>query len=581
MERRILSKIDKKLGIKDLNIDVKVDKDKIVHIDGSVDTWEQVVKIGLIAGKNRKIKNVVNNLHPKGIEINKIDKTKSIQKGKKIGVIHEGDVVIVGGGVIGCGIARELSKYDLDVCLVEKEEDVADGTSKANNGMIHPGNAAMPFTLKAKLNVRGNAMYSDWARELKFPFKRTGSLILAYNKAEKRMLNAADIAGKINRVPGMRKINGKQAMKLEKSLTEEPKVALWTPSTAYVDGYGVTIALAENAATNGVKFLLDTEVVDVIVRNSRVRGVITNKGIIKSRYVINSAGVYGDDIAEMAGDKFYTIHPRKGGILIFDKNKKGVTRATGTPSTKGRNSQSKGGGSQVTVEGNLLWGPSAREVMDKEDRSFEKEDLDYSLRVGKGSNPNVEPQDVITYFSGLRAADYKEDFIIEKSNKVNGFIHVSGIQSPGLAAAPAIAEMVVNIVEKEEGKLDKNKNYDPIRKRQIEFRKLSRELQDKIIKKDSRYGNVVCRCETITEGEIVEAINGPIPCTTVDGVKRRTRASMGRCQGGFCGPKILEIIARENNEDITKVTQKGHDSFIILKNARDLESGGESIEKNK
>ena len=569
MERRILSKVQKKLGIKDLNIKLKVDKDKIAHLDGAVETWDQVVKIGLQVGKNRKIKNVVNNLHPKGIEIEKKDKSLEIKNGEKIGVIHEADVVIVGGGVIGCGIARELSKYDLDICLVEKEADVADGTSKANNGMIHPGNAAIPFTLKAKMNVKGNAMYSDWAKELKFPFKRTGSLILAYTKAEKRMLKAANIAGKLNGVPGMRKVNGKQAMKLEKSITKEPDVALWTPSTAYVDGYGVTIALAENAATNGVKFYLETEVVDVNVRNSRVNGVITNKGIIKSRYVINAAGVYSDDIAEMAGDKFYTIHPRKGGILIFDKNKKGVSTATGTPSTKGRNEQSKGGGSQATVEGNLLWGPSAKEIMDKEDLSFSQEDLDYALRVGKTSNPNVKASDVITYFAGLRAADYKEDFIIEKSTKVNGFIHVAGIQSPGLAAAPAIAERVTSILQKEEGKLDLNPDYNPNRKRPVEFRHLSRKEQDKLIKKDPRYGNVVCRCETITEGEIVNAIHGPIPCTTVDGVKRRTRASMGRCQGGFCGPKILSILAREEGKDVTEISQKGHDSFIILKNARE------------
>lgn len=568
MEKRILSKTEKKLGFEDLDIKLKVDKDKIAYLDGEVDNWEQVVKIGLQVGKNRKIKNVVNNLHPKGMEIKKKDRSDGIKKGLEIGVIHEADVVIVGGGVIGCGIARELSKYDLDVALVEKEADVADGTSKANNGMIHPGNAAMPFTLKAKMNVKGNAMYSDWAKELKFPFKRTGSIILAYTKAEKKMLKLANLAGKLNKVPGMRKVSGKQAMRLEKSIKKEPKEALWTPSTAYVDGYGVTIALAENAATNGVKFFLETEVVDVNVRNSRVRGVITDKGIIKARYLVNSAGVYGDDIAEMVGDKFYTIHPRKGGILIFDKNKKGVSTATGTPSTKGRNSQSKGGGSQATVEGNLLWGPSAREVMDKDDLSFTNEDLEYALRVGKTSNPNIKKSDVITYFSGLRAADYKEDFIIEKSSKVNGFIHVSGIQSPGLASAPAIAEMVTGIIEKEEGSFDLNPDYNPYRKKPIEFRHLSRKAQDELIKKDPRYGNVVCRCETITEGEIVDAINGPIPCTTVDGVKKRTRASMGRCQGGFCSPKILSILARENKKKITEISQKGHESFIILKNAR-------------
>ncbi|HZJ69199.1 MAG TPA: FAD-dependent oxidoreductase, partial [Candidatus Eisenbacteria bacterium] len=316
------------------------------------------------------------------------------------------------------------------------------------------------------------------------------------------------------------------------------------------------------------------------VIQGQVKGVVTSQGIIKSKYVINCAGLYADDIAEMAGDKFYTIHARKGGILIFDKNKRGVLRASNSPNTKDRNAQSKGGGAQSTVEGNALWGPSAREIMDKDDLSFKKEDLEYSLTVGKTTNPHLNKGDVITYFSGLRAADYKEDFIIEKSKKIKGFIHVAGIQSPGLASAPAIAEMVVDIVKNEET-LKKNPHYNPIRKKAIEFRNLSRKEQDQVIKKNPKYGNVICRCETITEGEIIDAIKGPIPCTTVDGVKRRTRASMGRCQGGFCGPKILSILARELDKDVTEISQKGHDSYIISAKAREIKTGGESNEYDK
>lgn len=578
MEDRILSDIKRKLSIDNPNIDIKIDEDNIAYLNGEVNSWDEVVEIGLLVGKKRKIKNVVNNLYPKGAEVNKKNRESLILKGKEKGIIEETDIVIIGGGVIGCGIAREFSKYRMRVSVIEKEEDIAKGTTKANNGMIHPGNAAVPYTLKAELNVKGNEMYTKWAEELNFPFKRKGSIILAYNREQRRLLNLAYIAGKLNKVPGMRKISGKEAMKIEKSIEKEPEIALWTPTTAYVDGYGVCIALAENAAENGVKFHLETEVVDVLVEKNEIKGVITNKGIIKSKYIINAAGLYADEIAEMAGDRFYTIHPRKGGIIIFDKNKDGVYRSVAVPGTKSRNKQSKGGGPQITVEGNALWGPSAKEVRDKEDLSFTKEELEYCLDTGSRVDLDFEPKDIIAYFSGLRAADYKEDFIIEKSNKIKGFVHVAGIQSPGLAAAPAIAERVVNIIRDEEGKLDKNKKFNPVRKAPVEFRYLSREEQDRLIKEDPRYGNIICRCETITEAEIVNAIHGNIPCTTIDGVKRRTRASMGRCQGGFCSPKILSILARELNVDVEEVTQKGHDSNIIVKKAREVDLGGESSE---
>lgn len=582
MGERILSKLSKKLHTKDYNIYIEIDEDDIAYLEGEVDSYDEVVKIGILVGKERKIKNVVNNIQYKGMKNKKRDRIPLIEEGKRIGVIDEADIVIVGGGVIGCGIARELSKYDLSICVVEKEEDVAEGTSKANNGMIHPGHSATPFTLKAKLNVKGNAMYTKWAEELNFPFKRNGSLILAYNKEGKKLLNLINLAGKLNRVSGLKRINGKEAMKLEPTIEKEPLIALWAPTTGYVDGYSVTIALAENASTNGVRFHLGSEVVDVLIKDSQIQGVITDKGIIKSRYVINSAGLYADDIAEMAEDKFYTIHPRKGGIVVFDKNESGVTRSVGVARFKGRNKQSKGGAPQGTIEGNILLGPSAIEIPDKEDLSFEKEDLEYCLDTGDMVNSYLKREDIITYFSGLRAANYKEDFVIEKSIKVKGFIHVAGIQSPGLASAPAIAEMVVDIVKEEEKSLNReiksNKKYNPIRKAPIEFRNLSREDQHKLIKKDSKYGNIICRCETVTEGEIVEAIHGSIPCTTVDAVKRRTRASMGRCQGGFCGPKIAAILARELNKDITEITKKGKGSYIIARRAREIDAGGESYE---
>jgi len=568
IKRRILRALKQNSELSTFHIDVKVNEDKVVFLNGEVDNWNQVVKIGHIAGKRRGVNGVVNDIRIKGQKIHKKDKTLLIKKGKEIGIVDESDVVIIGGGVIGCGIARELSKYKLKINLIEKQEDVSEGASKANNGMIHPGNAVYPGTLKAKLNVKGNAMYSDWARELGFGFKRTGSIILAYDKEQKKIMNLAYLAGKLNGVPNMKKLNGNEIMKMEPTIEKKPLVGLYTPTTAYVDGYDVTIALAENASMNGVKFHLGTEVVDVITSNGKVKGVITDKGIFKAKYIINCAGIYADEISEMAGDRFFTLHPRRGCIIIFDKNKTGVSRSTGIVNTSNRNKQSKGGGPQQTVEGNALWGPSATEIPNKEDKGVTREEFEYAFNSGKRVNPNITKGDVITYFSGVRAPDYKEDFIIGMSKKVDGFINVAAIQSPGLASAPAIAQMVENIILENSSSIEKNLNYNPIRKPPIEFRKLPLEKQDELIRKNPMYGHIVCRCETVTEAEIVNAIHSPIPATTIDAIKRRTRSSMGRCQGGFCGPKIVNILARELGKDVTEITLKGSNSYIINSKSR-------------
>ncbi len=549
------------------DINVSVNDDKVVFLSGEVDNWAQVVAAGHIAGKKRGVKGVVNDITVKGKNILRKNKTSLIQKGKRIGMVDEKDVIIIGGGIIGCGIARELSKYNLKVNLIEKEADVSEGASKANNGMIHPGNAVKPGTLKAKLNVRGNAMYPNWAKELGFDFKRTGSLIIAYSKKERLLLKLIYGVGKINGVPDMKNLSGDKVMEMEPTICKKPLMGLYSPTTAYVDGYEVTAALAENAAMNGVDFYLNTQVVDVLTEDGKVKGVITDRGIFKGKYVINCAGIYADEISEMAGDRFFTLHPRRGCLIIFDKSKLGVNRSTGVINVSNRNKQSKGGGPQQTIAGNALWGPSATEIPNKDDKSVTKEEFEYSFNTGFKVNPNLSKSDVITYFSGIRASSYNEDFIIGMSDKVEGFINVAAIQSPGLASAPAIAEMVENIIL-EHGKIKKNPNFNPIRKPPIKFRDLSFEEQDALIKENPMYGHVVCRCETITEAEIVNAIHGPIPATTVDAVKRRTRSGMGRCQGGFCGPKILNILSRELGVDITKITLKGDESYIIDSKSR-------------
>lgn len=565
--------MERKFKLDTSKIKLKIDKDNIAYLTGEVETWEDVVNIGFLVAKERKIRNVVNDLQPRIGCVPKRDRSEGKKQGEKIGVIDKVDVVIIGGGVIGCGIARELSRYNLKIAVVEKEADVSEGASKANDGMIHPGNAVKPFTLKAKLNVQGNRMYTRWAKELNFEFKRTGSIILSYNKKDRKGLKLAYIAGRLNKVPGMKMVSGNTAMRIEPNILKKPKIALWTPTTAFVDGFEVTIALAENAAQNGVKFYLETEACDIKVNKGKITGVVTNNGIIECDTVINAAGVYADEIAEMAGDRFYTIHPRKGTILILDKNVEGPNVNVAI-SNEMKNKNTKGGGGIRTVSGNPLWGPSAKEIMDKEDISVDNDGFDYAYKVGSTVFDKAGKKDVISYFSGVRAPDYKEDFIIEESCKTKGFIHAAAIQSPGLASAPAIAKMVAeitkNLYRKNGKEINKNKNFNPIRQSPIKFNQLTKEEQHNLIMKKPEYGDVICRCETITEGEIIEALHRSLPCITVEGIKRRTRATAGRCQGGFCSPKILAIMARELNKDITDITQKGYKSNIILKRARNI-----------
>lgn len=565
----------------DAEIHVAVDKRNILTLTGECSTWNELVQIGHKAAKDESIKNVVNKMTVKGLTIPKKDYSPYREAGEKQGVVEDVDVVIIGAGISGCGIARELAKYKLNVLLVEMSSDVATGATKSNNGNIHPGYAAKPGTLKAKLNVEGNRMYTDWAKDLGFDLKRVGAMGFVTNPLLIPALKAVRKVCKINGVP-YEMLNGKQAAEIEPGLVRNglaPKVkkALWMPSMGLVEPYQVAVALAENAAENGVRFWFDTTVADVLTENGKVTGVLTNKGTIKARYVINCAGIYADEISAMAGDECYTLHPRKGVIAILDKAKEPeydalcnhLTWADLKLTIKNMKAETKGGGMCHTPEGNILMGPSAKEVPDKEDKSTDAQSLSYAM--GRGDS-NIQYGDVIRFFAGCRPADYKEDFFIEMSEVTDGFVNVGAIQSPGLASAPAIAKMVEGIVAgdaKAKGHpLEKKADWNPKREPKPVFRQMSREEQDKLIQKDPAYGRIICRCEGITEGEILEAIHSPVPPTTVDGVKRRTRAGMGRCQGGFCQPRVLEILAREQGRAWTDVTLKGEGSNILLADNR-------------
>ena len=575
LNRRINEKVKDKFP--ELNIEIRINERNIATVSGECETWEQLIDVGHFVAEDAKIKNVVSEMTVKGLTITPQDYASMAKEGRKKGIIQKTDVVIIGAGVIGCGIARELSKYDFHCIVVDKENDVSVGASKANNGNIHPGHAVKKGTLKHKLNILGNRMYDEWAKDLQFEFQRNGLMYIAWEEEYLPALKRRYTKGLENGVDGRRYISGEEAMAIEpelKKLDNPPIAAVWLPSLAHVEPYEVTIALAENAAENQVKFMLNTKVCD-IVHDGRIQAVVTSRGVIETKYVINAAGVYADDISRMAGDVSYTIHPRKGTIVLLDKAKTYpykpqlgfVSNKLENRMMNVKNKESKGGGCCKTPEGNYLLGPSAKEVWNKEDTSCDAEGIAYALSCCQ--HKGVGEKDVIRSFAGVRAADFKEDFIIEKSEVTSGLIHVAGIQSPGLSAAPAIAKMVENILleemKKEGMSYKRKKNYQPYRPKRRVFRKLSLEEQNKLIKENPDYGQIVCRCEFITKGEILDAIDSPVVPTSVDAIKRRTRAGMGRCQGGFCLPVVLQILAQAQQQDCTEIDFTAKDTNILEK----------------
>ena len=575
LNRRINEKVKDKFP--ELNIEIRINERNIATVSGECETWEQLIDVGHFVAEDAKIKNVVSEMTVKGLTITPQDYASMAKEGRIKGIIQKTDVVIIGAGVIGCGIARELSKYDFHCIVVDKENDVSVGASKANNGNIHPGHAVKKGTLKHKLNILGNRMYDEWAKDLQFEFQRNGLMYIAWEEEYLPALKRRYTKGLENGVDGIRYISGEEAMAIEpelKKLDNPPIAAVWLPSLAHVEPYEVTIALAENAAENQVKFMLNTKVCD-IVHDGRIQAVVTSRGVIETKYVINAAGVYADDISRMAGDVSYTIHPRKGTIVLLDKAKTYpykpqlgfVSNKLENRMMNVKNKESKGGGCCKTPEGNYLLGPSAKEVWNKEDTSCDAEGIAYALSCCQ--HKGVGEKDVIRSFAGVRAADFKEDFIIEKSEVTSGLIHVAGIQSPGLSAAPAIAKMVENILleemKKEGMSYKRKKNYQPYRPKRRVFRKLSLEEQNKLIKENPDYGQIVCRCEFITKGEILDAIDSPVVPTSVDAIKRRTRAGMGRCQGGFCLPVVLQILAQAQQQDCTEIDFTAKDTNILEK----------------
>ncbi len=474
------------------------------------------------------------------------------------------DVAIIGAGVVGCSIARELAKYRLKVCILEKESDVAAGTSKANSAIVHAGYDAWPGTLKGKLNVAGNAMFDTLAADLDFHLKRNGSMVLAFGEEELRTLEELRERGRSGGVPGLQILSPEEVLQREPAVNKGVKGALFAPTGGITCPYEMTWALAENAAANGVDIWLERSVMGISREDGGFFRVDTAKGQIQARFVVNAAGLYADEISKMAGAEKYAIHPRKGEYCILDKETEGLVKHTlfCVPGAMG-----KGILVAPTVDGNILLGPNAQEVEDKMDTETSPEGLQEIMKGALRTIPGIPQKSVITSFAGLRAIS-GNDFIIEESRRVKGFINVGGICSPGLTAAPAIGEYVKNLLEVAGLRLVKNESFNPVRKAIPRFREMDYRTRAELIKQNPLYGRIVCRCEMVTEGEIVEAIRRPCGATNLDAVKRRVRAGMGRCQGGFCSPRVVEILARELELPYTEITKKGGNSNLLVGKTR-------------
>ncbi len=450
------------------------------------------------------------------------------------------DVVVIGSGVIGCAVARELSRYQLKICVLEKEEDVCSGTSKANSAIVHGGFDAEPGTLKAKFNIQGSRMMEDLSKELDFDYKRNGSLVLCFAKEDRPALQALYEKGVKNGVEGMSIISGDEVRKMEPNIEDTVVAALHVPSGGIVCPFGLTIALAENACDNGVEFRFLTEVEHIEKMEEGYR-VKTNQGEIEASCVVNAAGVYADTLHNDVSEKKLHITARKGDYCLLDKEAGNLVGHTifQLPTKMG-----KGVLVSPTVHGNLLTGPTATDVEDREQTATAAEELDSLMSRAALSVKGIPFRQVITSFAGLRAHEDGDDFVIGEAEDAPGFFDAAGIESPGLSSAPAIGQW---LAEKVAEKLNaaKKEDWNGNRKGIVRPELLSKEERAELIRKNPAYGTIICRCEGVSEGEIVDAITRTLGAKSLDGIKRRVRQGMGRCQAGFCTPRTMEILARE------------------------------------
>lgn len=541
-----------------------------VRLTGECDDWATIYKCGVAAVDKHSL-GVLNDVKLKGFHE---EPKKPMLKDNAIDG-QRPDVLVIGGGIAGCSVLRELSRLDLDVLLVEKANDVATGASCRNDGCIHPGIDLHKGQLKLKYVLKGNEQYRQLVKDLGLELKPWGQTFIFSTHWENAIVSPLFwLKSKIIGVPGVKHLTPKQLKEMEPNPPKWAKGAMFMSSAGMISPYKTTIALCDNAIQNGARVSLNTIVEGMDVKDGKIVAVHTNRGTVYPKAVVNCAGIYSDVIADMAGDRTFTIHPRKGTDIILDKKKVGYALSSfarsyfaplpkeNQPENKEQVGHTKGGGVMRTVDGNILVGPDAHEVPSREDYSTSIIDINNIIKKQQLAQPMLNKGDIITYFSGTRAATYEEDFVVRRGIFTSNIYEVAGIQSPGITAAPAIACDIRDWV-KEDLKAKNKTNFNPIYKHTPRLANLPEKEREAYIKKNSDYGEIICRCEEVSKGEIIDALNSPLKVATIDGIKRRVRPGMGRCQGGFCSPLVAKIIAEHEGIKIEDVL-KGDEGSVVV-----------------
>lgn len=468
--------------------------------------------------------------------------------------------MIIGAGVTGTAVARYLSRYQVKACVVERAEDVCCGTSKANSAIVHAGFDATHGSLMAKMNVQGSNMMPALTEELDVPFQKNGSLVVCMNEEDLPKLQKLYENGVKNGVKELEIVDAKRLQELEPNISKKAVAALWAPTGGIVCPFLLTIAMAENANTNGVEFKLNTEVKALTPRAEGGWTVQTNQGAFDTKYVVNAAGLYSDILHNMVSANKIHITPRRGDYCLLDHSTEGFVTHTifQLPGKYG-----KGVLVSPTVHGNTIVGPTAIDIENREGVNTTAEGLNDLMEKAGNTVENLPIRQTITSFAGLRAHEDNHEFVIGEVPDAPGFIDCAGIESPGLTSAPAIGLTVAELL-KDKLQLEEDPNFNGKRKGILDPKTLSREERTALIKEQPAYGQIICRCEMVTEGEIIDAIRRPVGAKSLDGVKRRVRAGMGRCQAGFCSPRVMEILARELGVNQSEITKNGGESKIIV-----------------